>query len=148
MEDDQAPMTNVRFSGNTYSGSLDTFPRARISGLQGASFHPGNPYLENGGFEQTGIVNWSTSGTAAQVGADTASVGQSGSWFGYIRFRARVQTSGDPVRMYVHNQCTGATVAAKWVTNTSWSAEELAFTTTTACSHYHVGIDSSGQTTT
>ncbi len=85
MEDDQAPMTNVRFSGNTYSGSLDTFPRARISGLQGASFHPGNPYLKNGGFEQTGIVNWSKSGTAAQVGADTASVGQSGSWFGYIR---------------------------------------------------------------
>ncbi len=48
--------------------------------------------------------------------------------------------------MYVHNQCTGATVAAKWVTNTSWSTQELAFTTTTACSNYHVGIDSSGQT--
>ncbi|ADB48560.1 endopygalactorunase [Conexibacter woesei] len=168
VEDDQAPMTNVTFSGNSYAGSLDGFVRARISGIQGASFHPGNPYLKNGGFEETGIAYWSKSGTARQVGAETFAAGQTGRWFGYITnfgdgytalaqgvglpastsytFRARVQTSGDPVRMYVHNQCTGATVAAKWVSGTGWSTEDLSFTTTSACSNYHVGIDSSGQT--
>lgn len=167
-EDDQAPMTNVRFSGNSYRGSLDAFVRARISAIQGAPFHAGKPFIQNGGFERTGIVHWSKSGTTAQVGADTTAVGQSGSWFGYIRdfgagytalaqgvglpastsykLRARVQTSGDPVRIYVHNQCTNTTVAWKWVTNTSWVTEELPFTTTGACSNYHVGIDSSGVT--
>ncbi|MDO8189510.1 endopygalactorunase [Conexibacter sp. JD483] len=167
-EDDQSPMTNVTFSGNRYSGDVSRFLKARISGIQGAPFHPGNPYLKNGGFEDTGIAYWSKSGTDRQVGAESYVAGQTGRWFGFITnfadgytalaqgvglpastrytFRAKIQTSGDPVRMYVHNQCTGATVAAKWVSGTGWSTEDLSFTTTTACSNYHVGIDSSGQT--
>ncbi|ADB49825.1 Endopygalactorunase-like protein [Conexibacter woesei DSM 14684] len=168
-DSDQAQMTNIRFSGNTYAGRVNEFIRANIAGVRGAPFHPGEPFIQNPGFETTGTSSWSTVGTASQVGAtDGLSVGQSGRFYGYIqdfrtgytalgqgvglaastsyRYRARVQTSGANVRLFVHNQCTNTTVAVLNVSATSWTTYDLPFTTTTACSNYEIGIDPAGST--
>ncbi|MDO8188325.1 carbohydrate binding domain-containing protein [Conexibacter sp. JD483] len=168
-ESDQAQMTNIRFSGNSFGGGTSQFIRARIAGVRGVSFHPGNPYVQNPGFETTGTSSWTTTGTASQVGAtDGLSVGQSGRFYGYIqdfgsgytalgqgvglqarttyRYRARVQTSGANVRLYAHNQCTNETVGVTHASSTSWRIYDLTFTTTSACSNYEIGIDSSGLT--
>ncbi len=167
-ESDQSQMTNIRFANNVYSGSTAWFLKTRISSVFGAPFHPGNPSLRNTGFEYTGASSWVTAGRAGQAGAYDAPVGQSGTWYGYIqnfadgytalyqgagleartsyRVRARIQTSGATVRLIAHNQCTGETVGAIYVSPTSWTTYDLPFTTTSACSEYRIGIDSGSAT--
>ncbi len=173
---DQSPMKEISFHDNTYQGSTrQTFPAAAITSLT-TDFGAMSPdYISNGGFEQTGLAYWSVKGQPEQAGASRSeSVGQEGSWYGYIRhfekgptalyqgvgledgvtytFRAKVQTSREREmgperpRLFAYNSCTQKTVASKPVRSADWQTVALTFAAKGTCSNYQVGIESGDST--
>lgn len=163
-EQDQAPMKDLTFARNRYTGST-ALTKAHIQNLV-ADFPKTSPtFIRNGGFERTGHAYWSRVGRGNQSDAADYSVGQNGSWYGYIQYfdvgytslyqgvtltggtpytlRARVQTpSGGQARMFVFNTCTGAIVATQIVSSLVWTDVSLRFTAPSTCGRYTLGFDS------
>ncbi len=156
------PVTHVRFENNIIDAIEPNFFETQITDMN--YFHSSKSFI-NGGFENGGLVFWSTKKNSnpdsAGVGYDN--VGQCDSAYGYIShldegdaaiyqglyissaepccFWAKVQTSGVTCRMFVRNLETGETVAYKDFCNTEWEDVQLDFTVPVS-TNYHIGIES------
>lgn len=114
---------------------------------------------------QAGAASTSDPSTGPHnVRARSAAAGfADGAWYGYIegpgpnkisalyqglglnndvhyRYQAKILTSGQSVRMYVQNTCTGQTVAQQTTSNTSTQLIAIDFQAHGTCGDYHVGV--------
>jgi parallel beta-helix repeat protein len=172
---DDSPVQDVTFSGNNYNGDPVTSIPQTITNLQASDWPTPSASNEwsgdsptvfmNGGFEDHGMAYWDSVGPASDVGAAEYSVGQDGSWYGYMQyfstsyealyqgltlnsgdsytFRLRTESSGKPFRMFVYDTCNGATITGTTFSNTSWGTQTLSFSVPSGdgCTDYHVGVD-------
>ena len=60
------------------------------------------------------------------------------------QFSADVVTSGDPVRVFVHNTCTGRDIAETVVTSATRTRVELPFSVSAVCENIRLGFEASG----
>jgi Glycosyl hydrolases family 28 len=166
-EMDASPVRDLTFANNTYIGDVSLpwdvgtnvvtdFPSPLMGGASAET-------VMNGGFEVGEAAYWSSVGTrGSDVGANNASVGQDGAWYGYIQYfsqgytalyqgvrldagqtytlKALLQSSGRSFRLFVYDTCTSASQTTNF-SNTSWQAVSLVFEADSTCGDYHVGID-------
>lgn len=167
-EQDQAPMKDLTFARNRYTGST-ALTKAHIQNLSADFAKSSPPFIRNGGFERTGHAYWSRVGRANQSDAADYPVGQNGSWYGYLQYfdrgytalyqgvsvtagttytlRARVQTPlGGQARMYAYDTCSG-TGTTQNVSSLAWTDVSLRFTAASTCGRVTVGFDSGAFTT-
>lgn len=150
------PMKNIRFENNTIGTVQNNFYTIPMSDVYG---YDCMTEMLNGDFESTGEAYWVCQGSA---GAAKDSVGQAGSWYGYIdnldkedaklyqglklesgktfMFTANVQTSGAVCRMFVRDQQTQELIAYKEFSNTTWGKETLIFEVPET-GNYQIGIE-------
>lgn len=162
-EQDQAPMKDLTFARNRYTGST-ALTKAHIQNLTADFAKTSPPFIRNGGFERTGHAYWSRVSRSNQSDAADYAVGQNGSWYGYIQYfdlgyttlyqgvsltggqtytlRARIQTpDGSPARMYAYDTCSGVG-ATQTISSLAWTDVSLRFTAASSCGRYIVGFDS------
>ena len=117
--------------------------------------------MKNGDFESLGDLYWvSRAGGSAGAGEDA--VGQDGKYYGYIdnldkadaalyqgiKFsdeysydvQARVQSSGDTVRLFVKDQITQELIASKEFNNTEWQKVSFTFRVPKT-GNYQIGVE-------
>ena len=162
------PTKEVTFSNNiltpkfgTSAITLDNLPMTSLV-ADFTNKRSSSEFL-NAGFENRGACYWSTkkNTNANSAGANNSSVGQDGSWYGFIdyldqgdaaiyeglyltpgnyNFGAKVQSNGVNARMFVSNYSSGAVVASLNFNNTSWQTKTLTFNVAMA-GNYKLGID-------
>lgn len=164
-EDNQSPMKNIIFYGNTYNARTTSI--ARITNVTSDFGLISPSHFQNGDFKNK-MAYWSSGGNSSQSGVSNARVGQNEASYGYIQnfnqgsaaiyqglglndsttytFSAKVQSSGATSRMFVYNTCTNTTVASLNFNDTAWATKTLIFTTNGACNNYHIGIDNGSAT--
>ena len=154
------PVTKFRFENNRIDAIEPDFFATKISDMN--YFHSMRE-IQNGGFE-SGLSFWSyrknTNDKSVGVGSDE--VGQPRGKYGYIShldegdaalyqglfiragelncFWAKLQTSGDPCRIFVKDLETQELVAEKEFCNTEWEDVQLEFSVPKD-SNYHIGIE-------
>ena len=143
-------MKNIRFENNEIGSIQGNFYSLPISDVYGFDCMTS---MRNGDFSQKDIY-W--------VSREGGSSGYTQDGYGYIDgldkadaalyqgiklsdtqeycFKANVQTSGDPVRLFVKNQTTGELIASKEISNTQWEEAKLTFQVP-ATGNYHMGIE-------
>ena len=152
------PMKNIRFENNevgTIQSSWYSLPVSDFYGFDSMSV------MKNGDFESIGELYWLTrAGGSAGVKKDL--VGQEGTYYGYIdsldqadaalyqgikftegypyKLTARVQSSGDTVRLFVKDQVTQELIAFKEFNNTEWQKIEFSFEVPKT-GNYHIGVE-------
>ena len=155
------PVTHVRFENNKIGEIEENFFETQISDVN--YFHCMTA-MHNGNFESAGLGFWSTrkNSDPDSVGVGYDKVGQDGEAYGYIKnlengdaaiyqglylkceelcnFSAKVQTSGDPCRMFVKDLDTQELIVSKEISNTEWQYEDLVFKVPKS-GNYHVGIE-------
>lgn len=171
-----SPMQDITFSGNDYNGDSVTSVPQTISDLQADDWPAPSATNEwsgdsptvfmNGGFEDEGMTYWDSVGPPSDVGAtDGYSVGQDGSWYGYLQyfsagyealyqgltlnagddytFQLRTESSGKPFRMFIYDTCNGDVLANTTFSNTSWQTQSVSLSVPSgeSCTDYHVGVD-------
>ena len=151
-----APIKDIVFENNIIHSIQSNFYTVSMSDVTGFDCMTA---MKNTDFEKTGDTYWVSRGTAGATDKD--SVGQNGQFYGYIdnlseedsslyqgiklnkslnyTLQARVQTSGDPVELFVENQETGEVIAQETVTNTKWEDVELEITGHKS-KNYRIGI--------
>ena len=154
------PIKNIRFENNKITKIQENFYQTPISDM---NLYPSMTEMRNGGFEDR-ISYWVTvaNSNANSAGVSKASYGQEGTYFGYLQdldkgdtklyqglyltsgstyhFTAKLQTSGDKVRMFVRDLDTQTLVASKEIDNTEWQQQKLSFEVSKT-GNYQIGIE-------
>ncbi len=154
------PVTNFRFENNRIDAIEPDFFATKISDMN--YFHSMRE-MQNGGFE-SGLSFWSyrKNSNEHSVGIGNDDVGQPKGKYGYIShledgdaalyqglfirsgelncFWAKLQTSGDPCRIFVRDLDTQELVAEKDFSNTEWADVQLEFSVPKD-TNYHIGIE-------
>lgn len=155
------PIKNIRFENNDVGFIQNNFSSVAFSDIYG---YDCSAIMMNGDFENTGDAYWVSclNQNPASAGGRNDDAGQDGDWYGYIdcleegdaalyqglkiseghvyELKAKVQTSGDPVRLFVKDQLTNQLIASKEISNTDWEEVSLLFSVP-ATGNYHVGIE-------
>lgn len=154
------PIKNIRFENNTIDKIQSNFYETEISDM---NLYQSMTRIKNGDFEDRESY-WvlKENEKAGSAGISKYSAGQQGTYMGYIQnldkgdakiyqglffqkditytFTANVQTSGDPVRLFVRNLDTQELIASKEITNTEWTEETLTFKVPEK-GNYHIGLE-------
>ena len=151
-------MKNIRFENNEIGAIQDNFYTLPISDLHGFDCMS---TMRNGDFELLGDLYW-VSRAGGSAGAREDAVGQEGKYYGYIDnldkadsalyqgiqfsdhysydVQARVQSSGDTVRLFVKDQSTQELIASQEFNNTEW--QEVSFTfRVPKTGNYQIGVE-------
>ena len=153
------PMKNIRFENNTIGTVQSNFYTIPMSDVYG---YDCMTEMRNGDFEKTGEAYWVLDGEEGSAGAANDSVGQEGTYYGFINnldkgdakiyqgiklekgttyeFTANVQTSGATCQMFVRDQKTGTLIESKEFSNTNWSEETMTFDVPET-GNYQIGIE-------
>lgn len=161
-----APVTHVKFENNIIDTIEENFFETQISDMSGFRSMKA---MHNGDFENGGSAFWSMRKNSSEdsAGVSFNDVGQEGSAYGYIKnlengdaaiyqglyittdeyctLRARVQTSGDPCRLFVKDLGTQTLIASKEISNTEWEYVTLEFRVPENA-NYHVGLEKGNAT--
>lgn len=155
-----SPMKNIRFENNEIGFIQSNFYSLPVSDFYGFD---AMTTIKNGDFETTGNAWWLTrSDTGSSAGVKDDSVGQQGDYYGYLdgldkgdaalyqgihlnqagkyQLNATVQTSGDPVRLFVKDQITQELITSQEFSNTAWEQVSFTFQVPTTGT-YHIGIE-------
>ncbi|MBQ8559010.1 MAG: DUF4082 domain-containing protein [Tyzzerella sp.] len=154
------PIKNIRFENNTINKIQENFYQTPISDM---NLYPCMTEMLNGDFEDKESY-WTVvqNSENQSAGISGYNAGHDGKYFGYIQkldkgdakiyqglrfnagstynFTAKVQSSGDPVRMFVRNLDTQELIASKEFTNTEWEQQTLTFEVPET-GNYHIGIE-------
>ena len=155
------PMKNIRIVDNVVDTIQDNFHALPVSDFYS---YPSMKELRNADFEAGSDIWWVSrlKNSRACTGICTQPVGQNGKACGYIAdldrgdaalyeglylesgrsftLSAYVQTSGDPVRLFVKDQLTQELIASKQVQNTAWETVSLPFAVPES-GNYQLGIE-------
>ena len=155
------PVKNIRFENNDIGKIQDNFYATPITDM---NLYACTTTMHNGDFERTGEAYWTLKGNAnpASAGAGNDDAGQQGSYYGFIdhldegdakiyqglnlkagqvyQFRATVQSSGDPCRLFVRDLDTQELIAEKEFSNTEWAQTQLEFAVPRT-GNYHIGME-------
>ena len=153
------PMKNIRFENNTIDRVQSSFYTLPISDVYGFDCMTA---MKNGDFA-TKDIYWVSrlQNSQASAGAQQ-NLDKENDWYGYIRdlnkgdaalyqglklqtgrnycLKAMVQTSGDPVRLFVKDQITQELIASQEICNIQWEEVSLTFQVP-ADGNYHIGIE-------
>lgn len=154
------PIKNIRFENNNIKKIQSNFYETEISDM---NLYQSMTRIKNGDFEDRESY-WVLKDNAksGSAGISKYSAGQQGTYMGYIQnldqgdakiyqglffqkditytFTANVQTSGDPVRLFVRNLDTQELITSKEVSNTEWAEETLTFKVPEK-GNYHIGLE-------